>query len=74
MESRVGALYDSDRNKFELVAREWTWRYAMTDTLEPSPTTAEMRLVSPSSRSHIIAVILACSVTTNYANSSTLLF
>ncbi|KAJ9582862.1 hypothetical protein L9F63_022821 [Diploptera punctata] len=35
MEPSVGELYMKDRSTFEDVARSWTWRYAMHDTLCP---------------------------------------
>ena len=45
MEPRAGALYDRDPARFEEVARQWTWRYAMTDTLAPQPLPEELTLV-----------------------------
>lgn len=34
MEPEIGALYLSDRNTYENIARAWTWRYAMHDILK----------------------------------------
>ncbi|XP_018058214.1 PREDICTED: uncharacterized protein LOC108693671 [Atta colombica] len=35
MEPELGEMYMSDREKFEEVARAWTWRYAMHDVVTP---------------------------------------
>ncbi|KAF2366910.1 Ubiquitin-conjugating enzyme E2 [Trinorchestia longiramus] len=51
MDPRAGALYDFDRVKFDVIAREWTWRYAMVDTLQPRPSTAELMLCAAASDS-----------------------
>ncbi|KAA0196749.1 hypothetical protein HAZT_HAZT003879 [Hyalella azteca] len=47
----AGRLYDSDRPKFDAVAREWTWRYAMVDVLQPAPSAAELDLCAAASDS-----------------------
>ncbi|XP_014614277.1 PREDICTED: uncharacterized protein LOC106792387 [Polistes canadensis] len=36
MEPELGEMYMNDREKFEEVARAWTWRYAMHDVITPS--------------------------------------
>ncbi|XP_015515029.2 uncharacterized protein LOC124302202 [Neodiprion virginianus] len=36
MEPELGEMYLKDRERFEDVARAWTWRYAMHDVLTPS--------------------------------------
>ncbi len=33
MEPEIGELYKNQRNVFEAVAQQWTWRYAMWDAL-----------------------------------------
>ncbi|XP_032676655.1 uncharacterized protein LOC116846651 [Odontomachus brunneus] len=35
MEPELGEMYMNDREKFEEVARAWTWRYAMHDVVTP---------------------------------------
>ncbi|XP_020291808.1 uncharacterized protein LOC109858705 [Pseudomyrmex gracilis] len=35
MEPELGDMYVNDREKFEEVARAWTWRYAMHDVVTP---------------------------------------
>ena len=45
MEPRAGSLYTDDRSKFDQIAKEWTWRYAMIDTMEPTPSQDEILLV-----------------------------
>ncbi|XP_011869024.1 PREDICTED: uncharacterized protein LOC105562635 [Vollenhovia emeryi] len=35
MEPELGDMYINDREKFEEVARAWTWRYAMHDVVTP---------------------------------------
>ncbi|XP_072761853.1 uncharacterized protein Morgue [Anoplolepis gracilipes] len=35
MEPELGEMYMNDREKFEEVARAWTWRYAMHDVVMP---------------------------------------
>ncbi|XP_011686263.1 PREDICTED: uncharacterized protein LOC105449007 [Wasmannia auropunctata] len=35
MEPELGEMYMNDREKFEEVARAWTWRYAMHDVITP---------------------------------------
>ncbi|XP_014205825.1 uncharacterized protein LOC106637534 [Copidosoma floridanum] len=36
MEPELGDMYMNDRARFEKVAREWTWKYAMHSDAEPS--------------------------------------
>ncbi|XP_012273433.1 uncharacterized protein LOC105695936 [Orussus abietinus] len=36
MEPQVGEMYMNDRERFEEVARAWTWKYAMHDVVTPS--------------------------------------
>ncbi|KAK2580419.1 hypothetical protein KPH14_006169 [Odynerus spinipes] len=36
MEPELGEMYVNDRERFEEVARAWTWRYAMHDVITPS--------------------------------------
>lgn len=33
MEPELGRLYDHDRQKFEALARRWTWKYAMFEVI-----------------------------------------
>lgn len=33
MEPELGDMYVRDRARFEMLARNWTWRYAMHDIL-----------------------------------------
>lgn len=35
MEPELGEMYVADREKFDEVARSWTWRYAMHDVVSP---------------------------------------
>uniref|UniRef100_A0A1B0D1A4 E2 ubiquitin-conjugating enzyme n=1 Tax=Phlebotomus papatasi TaxID=29031 RepID=A0A1B0D1A4_PHLPP len=37
MEPALGQLYDTDRSKFEGLARNWTWKYAMHEVIPPLP-------------------------------------
>ena len=39
MEPEVGGLYRTDREVFDQIARQWTWRYAMHDVLLNSDVT-----------------------------------
>lgn len=36
MEPELGDMYMNDREKFEEVARAWTWKYAMNDVIVPT--------------------------------------
>ncbi|XP_059476252.1 uncharacterized protein LOC132197166 [Neocloeon triangulifer] len=36
MEPKIGDLYLNDKKSFELMARNWTWKYAMHDAIIPS--------------------------------------
>ncbi|XP_065338298.1 uncharacterized protein morgue [Cloeon dipterum] len=36
MEPKIGELYLHDKKAFELMARNWTWKYAMHDALMPN--------------------------------------
>jgi len=35
MEPEIGDLYLTDKKSFELMARNWTWKYAMHDAIIP---------------------------------------
>ena len=35
MEPSLGHLYEKQKNEFERIAKEWTWRYAMHDGIIP---------------------------------------
>ena len=35
MEPELGEMYTNDRERFEEVARDWTWKYAMHDIVTP---------------------------------------
>uniref|UniRef100_A0A1L8DT91 E2 ubiquitin-conjugating enzyme n=1 Tax=Nyssomyia neivai TaxID=330878 RepID=A0A1L8DT91_9DIPT len=37
MEPALGRLYEGDRSKFEALARNWTWKYAMHEVIPPLP-------------------------------------
>ncbi|XP_059614415.1 uncharacterized protein LOC132260371 [Phlebotomus argentipes] len=37
MEPSLGRLYETDRSKFEALARNWTWKYAMHEVIPPLP-------------------------------------
>lgn len=37
MEPELGRMYDSERTKFEALARSWTWKFAMYELLPPIP-------------------------------------
>ncbi|GAB0095921.1 Ubiquitin-conjugating enzyme E2 [Sergentomyia squamirostris] len=37
MEPALGRLYDADRSRFEALARNWTWKYAMHEIVPPHP-------------------------------------
>ncbi|XP_063982233.1 uncharacterized protein LOC135165150 [Diachasmimorpha longicaudata] len=36
MEPELGDMYTNDRERFEEIARSWTWKYAMHDVVPPS--------------------------------------
>lgn len=36
MEPELGRMYDSDRLRFEALARRWTWKYAMIEAIPPA--------------------------------------
>lgn len=36
MEPELGDMYMNDRARFEEIARAWTWKYAMSNSAEPS--------------------------------------
>lgn len=35
MEPALGRMYETERTKFEALARSWTWKYAMYEVLPP---------------------------------------
>ncbi|XP_071957937.1 uncharacterized protein [Antedon mediterranea] len=35
MEPTIGALYENNREEFNRIAQDWTWRYAMMDMVRP---------------------------------------
>lgn len=37
MEPAIAKLYETDRNEFNRIATEWTFKYAMNDILPASP-------------------------------------
>lgn len=36
MEPDVGRMYQNERDKFDAIARSWTWRFAMHDVVAPA--------------------------------------
>lgn len=36
MEPELGEMYMNDKERFEEVARLWTWKYAIHDVITPS--------------------------------------
>ena len=36
MEPELGEMYVKDKDKFEEIARLWTWKYAMQDVIMPT--------------------------------------
>lgn len=48
MEPAVGRMYLNDRERFEAIARVWTWRYAMLDLLPPHPLPPDQAEDAPS--------------------------
>lgn len=35
MEPDLGYMYENNRSRFELLARSWTWKYAMFELIPP---------------------------------------
>lgn len=35
MEPSLGKMYESDRERFEMLARQWTYKYAMHELIPP---------------------------------------
>lgn len=35
MEPEIGQMYETNRSKFEALARFWTWKFAMYEVLPP---------------------------------------